>query len=414
MDWPEFRDAYRAASQDFVRGLPGEVLALYATDEPMHICGAFGSYESGVEAVRDRVRWAGQQFAEGTFTEELVCEWVSTDSAVTLAVETIDACVAGRPEPVRQVLRVTQAYRRGAGGWKIAHRHADFMRPTSTEVPPIPVPASRPAAGAIRTVTSADGTPIVFEQVTAGATDLVLVTGGPSTRSRWARAAAGLDGTLSCWLVDRRGKGDSGDTEPYSFDREYEDIAAVVASFDHPVMVGGHSSGALCVLGAAQRGLPASALVLYEPPWPLTDDHTPMEQVEKIEAMIAAGDRDGALEAAFRDLVKMPPPVIEALRGSPIWQENRSLVHRWPREMREIARGGAWDPAPLAAITVPTLLLDGGLSPAHHRQSTATVAAALPRSTVTELPGQGHGALDAAPDLVAAAILAFVQGMDRG
>ncbi len=143
MDWQEFRKAYRARSQDFVRGRPDGVLALYANDDPMHICGAFGSYESGVDAVRSRVRWAGQQLSEGVFSEELVCEWVGEASAVTLAVETIDARVAGRPEPVRQVLRVTQAYRRGPDGWKIAHRHADFLRPTTTEVPAIPATADR-------------------------------------------------------------------------------------------------------------------------------------------------------------------------------------------------------------------------------------------------------------------------------
>lgn len=407
MDWQEFRQTYRAESQEFVRGRPGGVLALYSTDGPMHICGAFGGYEAGAEAVRSRVQWAGEQFTEGTFTEELVCEWVGEDSAITLAVETIDARVAGRAEPVRQVLRVTQAYRRGPEGWKIAHRHADFLRPTSTEVPPIPVPAPRTASEVMRTVTSADGTEIALERVTEGPTDLVLLSGGPSTRTRWAKVAAQLDGAFSCWLMDRRGKGDSGDTAPYSFEREYDDIAAAAASFDHPVVIGGHSSGALCVLGAAQRRVPAAALVLYEPPWPLNGDHTPLETVEKIEALIAEGDRAAALETAFRDLVRMPPPAIEAVRGTPAWMENCSLVHTWPREMREVARAGAWDTARLAAIEVPVLLLDGTLSPPHHRQSTAAVAAALPDATVTELPGQGHGALDTAPDLVAAAILAF-------
>ena len=63
--------------------------------------------------------------------------------------------------------------------------------------------------------------------------------------------------------MDRRGKGDSGDTEDptaYSFEREYEDLAAVVGSFSSPVSVAGHSSGATCALGAAVHGVPVASL----------------------------------------------------------------------------------------------------------------------------------------------------------
>ncbi|WP_328306717.1 alpha/beta fold hydrolase [Actinomycetospora sp. NBC_00405] len=62
----------------------------------------------------------------------------------------------------------------------------------------------------LRRVVSADGTEIVLERVTDGDRDLLLVPGGPSRRARWAAVAAGLANRWSCWLVDRRGKGDSG------------------------------------------------------------------------------------------------------------------------------------------------------------------------------------------------------------
>jgi pimeloyl-ACP methyl ester carboxylesterase len=51
------------------------------------------------------------------------------------------------------------------------------------------------------------------------------------------------------------------------------------------------------------------------------------------------------------------------------------------------------------------LLLVGELTAGPLRQATEAIAAALPHATVTELPGQGHGALGMAPDLVAAALL---------
>jgi pimeloyl-ACP methyl ester carboxylesterase len=262
----------------------------------------------------------------------------------------------------------------------------------------------------IRRVRSADGVTIVLEQVTHGPVDLVLVAGGPNRRSRWGAAAALLDGVVSCWLMDRRGKGDSGDSEDpaaYSFEREYEDLAAVVDSFSGPVGIGGHSSGATCALGAAVHGLPIASLMLYEPPWPVDGPLAGAEFIDRMEALIDQGNRDEALELAFTKMVGMPTEAVAALRHSPMWQEWRALAHTWPREMRE-ASDLCRDPSRFATVTTPALVLVGALSPAHLQRSTRAIAAAMPHATVVELPGQGHGALDRAPHLVAEAIAAFV------
>jgi alpha-beta hydrolase superfamily lysophospholipase len=155
----------------------------------------------------------------------------------------------------------------------------------------------------MRTVTSSDGTSLVVERVTRGERNVLMVPGGPSTRARWADVARKLDGHLSCWLMDRRGKGESGDTEPYSFAREYDDLSAVAAAIGGPVVLAAHSSGATCALGAALRGTPFASLVLYEPPWPVDGPLADPGQIEAVESLIAAGDRDGALELAFGAMV---------------------------------------------------------------------------------------------------------------
>lgn len=144
-EWEAFRGDYRRASAQFVLGDAEALLALCATEEPMHICGAFGGYECGVETVRQRIGWAAKQLSGGTFDEEVLIERVGAEDAMTFAVETIEARVAGAPVPVRQVLRVTQVYRRQSDGWRLAHRHADFVRPTSTDVPLVEPPAARPS-----------------------------------------------------------------------------------------------------------------------------------------------------------------------------------------------------------------------------------------------------------------------------
>jgi len=257
-----------------------------------------------------------------------------------------------------------------------------------------------------RRVVVPDGTELVLTRVTRGPRDLLMVPGGPSPGARWAAVAAFLDGSFSCWLMDRRGKGASGDCGPYSFAREYEDLGAVLASFDGPVGVAAHSSGATVVLGAAARGMPAAWLALYEPPWPVDGPLGSQEAIDAIEASIAAGDRDAALEMAFRDMVGMPPPVVAAMKGSPVWAEWRSLAHTWPREMREVLAMPTGTDG-LDAVTTPTLLLCGTLSPEHHRRACDALVAVLPTATLAELPGQGHGALATAPDRVAAAIRDF-------
>jgi pimeloyl-ACP methyl ester carboxylesterase len=258
----------------------------------------------------------------------------------------------------------------------------------------------------LRRVRSQDGTTLVLERVTQGSSDLVLIGGGPTRRGRWARAAVLLEGAFSCWLMDRRGKGDSGDTLPYSFEREYDDLAAVVASFPGPVSLAGHSSGGTVALGAVLRGVPVGSLVLYEPPWPLDGPLAGAAVIDRVEALVDGGDRDAALELAFREMVGMPAAAVAGLRRSPMWAEWTALVHTWPREMREASQLSP-DLTCLAGLDLPTLLIVGAETSPHLRQSTQAVAAAVPGAALVELPGQGHGALDLAPRLVAEAILAF-------
>ena len=65
------------------------------------------------------------------------------------------------------------------------------------------------------------------------------------------------------------GSGASGDGREFSIEREYEDVASVVAAVEAPVTLFGHSYGALCVLGAARLDGAVDRLVLYEPPLPV-------------------------------------------------------------------------------------------------------------------------------------------------
>ena len=76
-------------------------------------------------------------------------------------------------------------------------------------------------------VTSADGTTIAYERSGQGPA-IVLLPGGSVDRHSNDGLAAVLSSSETVYNVDRRGRGDSGDTLPYAIEREIEDIAAVI------------------------------------------------------------------------------------------------------------------------------------------------------------------------------------------
>jgi pimeloyl-ACP methyl ester carboxylesterase len=72
---------------------------------------------------------------------------------------------------------------------------------------------------------------------------LVLVHGAWNWADHWLGVAERLAGSCTCSVLDRRGRGSSGDGDSYSFDREIEDIAAVVEAVGPGTSLLGHSSG---------------------------------------------------------------------------------------------------------------------------------------------------------------------------
>jgi pimeloyl-ACP methyl ester carboxylesterase len=108
-----------------------------------------------------------------------------------------------------------------------------------------------------------------------------------------------------------------------------------------------------------------------------------------------------------RELAHMTDEEIAAYRAQPSWPARVAAAHTIPREMR-VTDAAALDPDQAARITVPTLLLVGGDSPAW-RSEAGSLAAALPDARVAVLGGQGHAADALAPELVAETILPFVR-----
>ena len=105
-------------------------------------------------------------------------------------------------------------------------------------------------------------------------------------------------------------------------------MAAVVDSIGEPAHLLGHSYGAICTLEAATLTSHIDKLVLYEPPINLAGgEMLPPGFVERIEALLEQGDRDGVVATMMREAVGMPPEEVEYLRSLPSWQVMVASAH---------------------------------------------------------------------------------------
>src|SRR5687768_4739140 len=100
-------------------------------------------------------------------------------------------------------------------------------------------------------VTSSDGTRIAFKRLGQGPL-VILVTGGLDDGSENAPLAAELASGFTVINYQRRGRGSSGDHQPYAVEREIEDIAALIG--DGTADLFGVSSGGALALEAAAAG----------------------------------------------------------------------------------------------------------------------------------------------------------------
>jgi pimeloyl-ACP methyl ester carboxylesterase len=240
----------------------------------------------------------------------------------------------------------------------------------------------------MRTITSADGTPIAMDDDGSGP-PLVLVTGALCDRRSPAGLVPLLAGSSTVHTYDRRGRGSSGDTAPYAVEREVDDLAAVIAAAGGAAHVYGHSSGARLALAAAAAGLPITRLAVYEPPFRLgSGDAEAATLRERVEARLADGDRRGAVTLHLLGS-GTPEPAVRQMQSAPWWPAMEALAPTLPYD--EALCGDLSLPqAELASIGVPTLVLGGGASEEGWRAALREVASTVSDGRYAEVEGQGH------------------------
>jgi pimeloyl-ACP methyl ester carboxylesterase len=217
---------------------------------------------------------------------------------------------------------------------------------------------------------------------------------------------------FTVYAIDRRGRGESGDADEYTLEQEAGDVAAVVDSIDEPVVLLGHSYGALASLEAALRTDNLRKLILYEPAFSVGDYKiTPEKTLAEMEALLETGENEQALVLIFKDIAELPPAELDALRSAPNWPARVDAAHTILRES-QAENEYEFDAARVADVTTPTLLLTGSESPQILKDSTETVNEALPNSRIVTFDGHGHAAMNTAPDRFVNEVFAFIHELD--
>jgi pimeloyl-ACP methyl ester carboxylesterase len=252
------------------------------------------------------------------------------------------------------------------------------------------------------TIVSPDGTDVIVVEEGQGAPILIL-HGGMSDEAPWAKVAAELAHDFRVVRIRRRLYRVELPADPATdFALEVADVAAVAATFGQPCVVVGHSSGAVVALEALVAHPEAFAgAVLYEPPVVLKGPLGTSSTLSRARTALSDGHIGRALRIFLAEGVGLSTPL--AVLIGVMTRFNKDLTKYGPRQIDDleaIDRLGRRVEV-YGAIQVPVLFLSGDKSPAHLLERTQAVAAVMPHARIETMTGQGHGANDGDPALVA-------------
>jgi pimeloyl-ACP methyl ester carboxylesterase len=259
------------------------------------------------------------------------------------------------------------------------------------------------------TVTSADGTTIDYDAYGSGPT-VVLIGGAGQYRAidpRTTDIARHLaEEGFTAVDYDRRGRGRSGDTSPWSLDREVEDLATLIEAAGAPAALYSSSSGAGIALAAVTSGIPISALALYEPPYFAGSDGR--EHIATLQRMLEQGQHDKATRYNMTAIIGLPDEAVDQMSKAPWWP---GLVAAAPTLVydHQVSHDIETDPdwrARWAQVTVPTVVYSGDQTFPGLPEAADAVAAALSNAQRRVLAGQDHGP---APEVIVPELVRFLR-----
>lgn len=256
------------------------------------------------------------------------------------------------------------------------------------------------------TLHSKDGTSIVYTKSGSGPA-IILVDGAFCSKDFGPvpKLAPLLANHFTVYAYDRRARGESGDTPPYTIARELEDLEALIDEAGGAAHLYGVSSGAVLSLRAAAVGLNVRKLVLFEPPF-LTgtrQQKIPVDAAQQLRQMISSGRQKDAVKFYLRRVMGVPAIIPFILRLTPNWRKMIANANALSNDAT-IMGNFTMDKNEVASVAQQTLVIDSEKSPAFLREATESVAGLLQNGKRVSLKGQVH---DVAPKVLAPVLVEF-------
>ena len=255
-------------------------------------------------------------------------------------------------------------------------------------------------------VKSNDGTAIAYER-TGNGPPLIVVDGALCSRAFGPspQLASLLATHFTVVTYDRRGRGQSGDAQPYSPAREVDDLAALIEATGGSASLLGLSSGGALALEAAASGVPIDKVIAYEPPYVAEGSDRETDHQAELKRLLAEGNRGGAVKYFMKDMVGAPAPMVVMLRLMPwIWGKLQSVAHTLPYDVAVMTAFKIPRPR-FASIRGPVLVMNGTKTDRRLRWAAQALRDVIPSASYRELAGQTH---NVSPKALAPAAVEFL------
>ena len=244
--------------------------------------------------------------------------------------------------------------------------------------------------------TSKDGTRVGFTRAGAG-TPLILVDGALSYRKMGVNGALAelLAEHFTVFTYDRCGRGETSDREGLDPRPRARGPASLARG-------GGRERSRLRHLvrrchRAGGRPRPGIAkLALFELPFVVDDTRPPIpvDLARQCQELVETDRRGAAVKLFMKTGVRVPAAFVALMQLMPAWPKLKGLAHTLPYDLTALGSDtGSGKPLPAerwASLTVPTLVVAGGKSPAWMQNAMRALAEALPNARHRTLEGQTH------------------------
>ena len=267
----------------------------------------------------------------------------------------------------------------------------------------------------MKKVISKDGTTIAFDRSGKGPA-LILVGGTLEQRSMetdTAKLAALplLAQHFTIFHYDRRGRGDSTDTQPYAVEREIEDLEALIDEAGGSAFVSGISSGAALAMEAAIKlGDKIKKLAMYEAPY--SDDPAYRQAAKEFKRQLKEAltqGRRGDVVGLFIMFLGGTADQLDGIRQLPMWPMWEAIAPTIAYEMEIVGEDASVPIQKAARVAAPTLVMAGAKSEPSAHITAKALAKAMLHAKYRALEGQGH---EVAPEGLAPVLIEFFEGAD--